>query len=277
MAKRYVRSEVKSRPSRGLLLLLLPLPALFAALVALGEGQLSGVLVNAGTYVMFLVGALLNRQGLREEAEYHRRRVANPPSVPWKGAGAGFIALATGLSATLAADYAWPLGICFAIGAYFGCHLLYGPDPRQPKTVPARYGVTTEELVEAIAEGERSIRAIEASAQEIENRELRDRLQRIVQLAHRVLGAIEERPRDLRRARKFLTVYLEGAQRVTEGYARSHKSDPDGALEGNFRRVLITIEDVFEQQHRKLLQNDLLDLDVQIEVLSTQLKREGVA
>jgi len=277
MATRYVRPDAKTRPGRGLLLLLLPLPALFAALASLGQGHLSGVLVNAGTYSMFLVGALLNRQGLREEAEYHRRRVANPPSIPWKGAGAGFVALATGLCATLAGGYAWPLGVCFAVGAYFGCHLLYGPDPRQPKTVPARYGVTTEELVEAIADGERSIRSIETSAESIENRELRGRLQRIVQLAHRVLGAIEERPRDLRRARKFLTVYLEGAQRVTEGYARSHSSDPDGALEDNFRRVLVTIEDVFEEQHRKLLQNDLLDLDVQIEVLSTQLKREGVA
>jgi hypothetical protein len=40
--------------------------------------------------------------------------------------------------------------------------------------------------------------------------------------------------------------------------------------------VLMTIEDVFQEQHQKLLEHDLMDLDVQIEVLATQLKREGV-
>ena len=47
-------------------------------------------------------------------------------------------------------------------------------------------------------------------------------------------------------------------------------------MEDNFRNVLVTIEDVFGEQYKKLLENDVLDLDVQIEVLTTQLKREGV-
>jgi len=40
--------------------------------------------------------------------------------------------------------------------------------------------------------------------------------------------------------------------------------------------VLVTIEQVFGEQQQKLLENDVLDLDVQIEVLKTQLEREGV-
>ena len=47
-------------------------------------------------------------------------------------------------------------------------------------------------------------------------------------------------------------------------------------LEDNFRRVLSTIEDVFQEQQQKLLETDVTDLDVRIEVLTTQLKREGV-
>lgn len=276
MARRYVRSKRKARPGRGLLLLILPLPALFAALVALGKGQLGGVLVNFGVYILFLAGALLNREGLKADVDYHQRKVAQPPAIPWKGVGAGFVAAATGLTATLAAGYAWPLGICFAIGAYLGCLLLYGPDPRAAKTVLGQSGVSTEEVVQALSEGERAIHSIEASADSMDNSELRMRLRRVVGLAREVLGAIEENPRDLRRARKFLTVYLEGAQRVSEGYARNHRRGDVGELEDNFRRVLVTIEETFEEQLQKLRQDDLLDLDVQIEVLSTQLKREGV-
>ena len=47
-------------------------------------------------------------------------------------------------------------------------------------------------------------------------------------------------------------------------------------MKDNFRKVLATIEDVFVEQHEKLLENDVLDLDVQIEVVRLQLEREGV-
>ena len=40
--------------------------------------------------------------------------------------------------------------------------------------------------------------------------------------------------------------------------------------------VLETIESVFQEQHQKLLEEDVFDLDVKIEVLNTQLKREGI-
>ena len=88
---------------------------------------------------------------------------------------------------------------------------------------------------------------------------------------------VEENPRDLRRARKFLNVYLTGAQRVSEGYARTHRRAGSEELESDFRDVLSTIENVFEEQRRKLLAKDALDVDVQIEVLARQLEREGVA
>jgi hypothetical protein len=80
----------------------------------------------------------------------------------------------------------------------------------------------------------------------------------------------------LRRARKFLNVYLDGAQKVTEGYAKTHARVAAPDLDDNFRRVLVTIEEVFQEQQQKLLETDITDLDVQIEVLATQLKREGV-
>jgi hypothetical protein len=40
--------------------------------------------------------------------------------------------------------------------------------------------------------------------------------------------------------------------------------------------VLETVERVFEEQREILKRNESLDLEVQIEVLKTQLEREGV-
>jgi len=78
------------------------------------------------------------------------------------------------------------------------------------------------------------------------------------------------------RARKFLKVYLDGAQQVTEGYARMHATDNTEQLEDNFRRVLTTIETVIADQQQKLKENNVSELDVQIEVLQMQLENEGV-
>ena len=74
-----------------------------------------------------------------------------------------------------------------------------------------------------------------------------------------------------------MNVYLDSALRVSESYARTHVQAPSAELETRFRNVLVTIEQVFGEQQRKLLENDVLDLDVQIEVLKTQLEREGVS
>nr|WP_305910298.1 5-bromo-4-chloroindolyl phosphate hydrolysis family protein [Methylomarinum sp. Ch1-1]MDP4522635.1 5-bromo-4-chloroindolyl phosphate hydrolysis family protein [Methylomarinum sp. Ch1-1] len=120
------------------------------------------------------------------------------------------------------------------------------------------------------------IRDIEQANDKIENPELNQRIERICEIANGILAEIEADPRDIRRARKFLNVYLDGARKVTEGYARTHRHSQSGELEQNFRNVLATIESVFQEQKQKLLEDDVFDLDVQIEVLNTQLKREGI-
>ena len=121
------------------------------------------------------------------------------------------------------------------------------------------------------------IDAIEDARRKIRNPEFNARLQRITNKAREVVDSIEDDPARLSRARKFLKVYLDGTQRVTEGYAQTHQGlAAPQALETNFSRVLDSIEQTFTEQQTKLLEDNHFDLDVQIEVLETQLKREGV-
>lgn len=276
VAERYEQIPGRFPSTKGLLLFLLPLPVLLAALVSLGRGSVSGLIGNAAGYALFLVGALLLRQGLLSEGEYVRRRVASAP-LPLKTVGAGVIALATGVTAWLGAGYPPVIAGAFGLAALLGCHLSYGFDPRAAKRFTDRDGVdATNRVLEALDQADRSIAAIEQATRDIRNTELNNRLRRIARLARDILKLLEEDPRDLRRARKFLNVYLDGAQQVIEGYAKTHGRVSAPELEDNFRRVLVTIEEVFTEQQQKLLETDVTDLDVQIEVLTTQLKREGV-
>jgi len=110
----------------------------------------------------------------------------------------------------------------------------------------------------------------------IRDREINERVHGILDWARKVLSEIENDPRDVRLARKFLKVYLEGAEQVTERFAKLEKEPLSAELEHSFRTLLVDMENVFAEQHEKLLENDILDLDVQIEVLTARLRREGV-
>ena len=64
---------------------------------------------------------------------------------------------------------------------------------------------------------------------------------------------------------------------MTESYAKTHRNEATTVeLDSNFENVLNSIESTFDEQHEKLKKQDRFDLDVKIEVLETQLKREGI-
>ena len=110
----------------------------------------------------------------------------------------------------------------------------------------------------------------------LHSRELKTRLDRICQRARTILAQLEQDPKNLTRARRFLVTYLDGTRDVVAKYAAQQRDLDETVLAENFRRVLTTIEQVFAEQEEVLKQDDKLDLEVQIEVLETQLKREGV-
>ena len=271
----YTREPASVR-TRGLLLFILPLPALFTTVVALAKGSFGGFFAGSLVSALFLAGAVGMRVGLAAEKDYESRKIAVPPRIPLKLIGTILISAATALVAWFGADESLIMAASYGLVAFLGVYLTYGFDPRVEKVTFTGSGYTTAEVVEALEEAEGRIRSIESAARDIDNAELKERLSHIAGQARGILGVIEDDPRDLRRARKFLNTYLEGARKVTEGYAKTHRHPGAEELEQNFRNVLDTIEQVFDEQREKLLRNDVFDLDVQIEVLATQLKREGV-
>ena len=263
-------------PRKARLLWLLPLPLIPAAVMALSRGQLSAFLANAGAYSLFLAGAMLARRGFLLEANRQRQRFQAAGRWPFKTLGGVTVALATALTAWAGAGHGLPIALAFGAGAFVAFILLYGLDPSRQAAVAQSREANVQQVGAALQQAEQKILAIEQACGRIDPPELRQRLTRISALAREVLAEIARDPGDLRRARKFLNTYLDGAQRVVSGYAEAHANGRAPLLEENFRRVLVTIEEVFAQQYQRLLENDLRDLDVQMEVLETQLKREGL-
>lgn len=264
---------------KGVLLYLLPLPVLITAIGSLMRGSVIDTLVTGGVFAAYMLGATIARQGFRLQGEYERRKIARAPSTPFKTIAALLIAITTAVLDWWTSSYALaaiPEAILIGAVAFLGFALYYGLDPRKDKASGLSIGVTIDEVLDALDAANVKIDAIESARRKINNPEFNVRLQRITSKAREVLTSIEDDPTRLARARKFLKVYLDGTQRVTEGYARTHREQQPAALETNFSRVLDSIEQTFTEQQTKLLEDDHFDLDVQIEVLETQLKREGV-
>jgi len=268
-ASEHEAGTAEQSPMTGWLVFLLPLPVAAAAAVSMARGQLVPLLGDAIGYALFLGGAILLRRGLLSSGRAAVERW------PLKTLGSALISVATALTAWLGVGHHPVIAIAFALVALLGCYLTYGFDRHWIRRFRDGRGIGAETRA-TLAQAKRSIAAIEQASREIRQPELSSRLRRIVGLASEILGRLEQDPRNLRRARKFLIVYLDGVQRIVEGYAKAHSriSAPD--LEERFRRALITVEDAFREQRQKLLESDLDDLDVQIEVLTKQLQREGI-
>lgn len=279
-AKRYEPAIHQVRYGiKGILLFILPLPVLITAIASLLRGAVFDTLVTAGAFAMFILGAAVARKGFKLQGEYERRKIARAPSTPFKTVAALLISSTTGVLNWWTEHFAISSlaeSLLVAAATFLGFALYYGLDPRRDKTGGISIGVTIDEVLDALEAANVKIEAIEKARRNISNPEVNARLQRITAKAREVLNSIEEDPTRLSRARKFLKVYLDGTQRVTEGYARTHQGEKPVALETNFSRVLDSLEQTFNEQHLKLLEDKHFDLDVQIEVLETQLKREGV-
>ena len=270
------KPSFRSPKVKGFLLFALPLPLLLASIIDLGSGSFAAMIAEGSAFALYMLGALLTRRGLARAASGPQSRYGPRPWLSPTNLGAGLVALATAIAAYFGVGHGVATSVAFAGVALLAFHLLYGLDPIYPPRILDSLGGERDAVSKALAEAEQRIHNIEHASAAIGNLELRTRLGRISEQGRDILAMIERRPRDLRRARKFLTVYLEGAEQVTRGYAGMYRVADSPELEQNFRNVLVTIESVFAEQQRKLLETDVMDLDVQIEVLSKQLKREGI-
>jgi 5-bromo-4-chloroindolyl phosphate hydrolysis protein len=257
-------------------LFVLPMPLLLAFVMALVGGDVGRLAAVGGSMAAFAAAGVLTWRGLVAQARLFLGQRLDPPVLPHKLTSAVLTALGTGLAAGAAGHSIAGVGAFAALSAA-GYFCFYGRDPKRKKiALPAVDGVDRDAVTAQLKQAYGRLQGIEAAARSIAVPEFVERLGRIIGIGKQILGEIEQDPRDASRARRFLNLYLDSAERVTAEYARTHRQLRSRPLERNFRQLLIDMEQTFEAQHQKLLENDVMSLDVEIEVLNARLKREGV-
>jgi 5-bromo-4-chloroindolyl phosphate hydrolysis protein len=90
-----------------------------------------------------------------------------------------------------------------------------------------------------------------------------------------VFRAVEQDPRDLNRARTFLSVYLLGLRDATVKFADVWSRSRSAEARAGYEALLTDLEKSFTTQRTHLLEEDRSDLDIEIEVLRERLQQDG--
>ena len=256
-------------------LFLLPFPLGFAVIAALITGDVTRLMLAGGALSSLWTAGAFAFRALAAEARYLLGERPDPPVVPLKLLSAVLTAVGVAL-AGLAGGHAVGGALVFAVLGALGHVAFYGRDLRPPRIQVAMVdGVDVAAVTGQLKQAYGRLRGIDAAAHTIALPEFRERLARITTTGRSILGTIERDPADAARARRFLHLYLDSAERVTADYARTHREAQHQGLDQNFRQLLIEMERTFAEQQRALVERDLVSLDVDIEVLNARLTHEG--
>ena len=102
------------------------------------------------------------------------------------------------------------------------------------------------------------------------------RVEAFQKTARDLFRTVEEDPRDLTGARRYMSVYLRGARDATAKFADIWSRSRDAQARADYAALLDDLEQNFAARTRQMLANDRTDLTVEIEVLRERLRREGV-
>ena len=257
--------------ARANFLFLAPLPI---ALFAFGKAPVSMAIALAGFGVLMLSAWLL-REGLKAEEAYEARKVARRPAIPRKI----MASLGTGIGLGLAGFAAQPGVVAPLVYAVLGAVLhfaSFGPDPLKDKGMEGIDTFQSHRVAEAVDKAEAHLDAMSDAIARAGDREVERLVEKFQQDARAMFRKVEEDPRDLTGARKYLSVYLMGARDATVKFADYYGRSRDPQARADYLALLQDLGGQFRSKTEVMLLDDRSDLDVEIEVLRDRLAREGV-
>lgn len=249
-------------------LFLLPIPFLIGAFF----GTPVGLALNLACAALMLLSAWLTREGTLAQEAFEARKVAKRPAIPRKLFAS--VAMGAGLAlAGLAGGSVLNAAIFGALG--FALHSLsFGLDPMRDKGVDGADQLQTDRVAKAVDRAEQHLKEMTEAIRRTGDRALEMRVETFKTTARDMFRTVENDPRDLVAARRYLGVYLLGARDAAVKYADLTARGPQPEARAEFDALLTDLETNFAKKTETLLVDDKSALDVEIEVLRERLDRE---
>ena len=267
----YRNARVDPVGARANLLFLPALPLIF---FSINDGAVGLVLGLVGAAILTLAAWLL-RGGLLAEAAYNERKIARRPALPRKMIASAL----TGIGIAVAAYKVEPgviAPLLYGVVAAVLHSVAFGIDPLRSKGMEGVDTFQQDRVARVVDEAETYLTQMSDAMRRAEDRKMEGRLEQFQTTARDLIRTVEEDPRDLTAARKYLGVYLMGARDATVKFADIYSRTRDAKAREDYAALLDDLDQNFAQRTKKLLLDDRSDLDIEIGVLRDRLDRDGV-
>lgn len=253
------------------LLYLAPLPLIWAAFTT---GP-TGLALNLVALGLLLLAAWLTREGILAQEAYEARKVARAPGFPRKMAGSLLTGIGLGLAGFAAGgDLVAP--VIYAVAGTLLHGFAFGLDPMKDKGMEGVDKFQTDRVARVVDKAESYLSAMTDAIKRAGDRQAEARLERFQISVRDMLRTVEDDPRDLTAARRYLGVYLMGARDATVKFADIYARSRDPKARSDYMMLLTDLEENFVAKTRKLLADNNSDLEIEIGVLRDRLEREGI-
>ncbi len=235
----------------------------------------AGLAQHLGVFALLMLAAWLTREGVIAQDAYDQRRVARRPAIPRKMFGAAV----TGLGLALAG---WGSAYGLAVPVIFGVlggglhAFAFGPDPLRDKGMEGVDEFQTDRVARAVEGAEAYLRAMTDAMLRARDRKLEERLGEFQGHVRALLRAVENDPANLTAARRYLSVYLQGARDATVKFVEVFEQGRDSGARNEYLALLDDLEQNFMLRTETLRDSDKQALDIEIDVLRERLEREGL-
>lgn len=250
-------------------------PAIVLVATTFSDGPVSLIVGLVGAAAL-VASAWLLGEGLRAEAAYNARKVARRPAIPRKLMASAL----TGVGVTLA-SYAHhaniPAALLYGIAGVAVHVAAFGLDPMRDKRMQGIDTFQQDRVARVVDEAESHLSVMKDQIDGLNDRALDVRVGAFQAAARKMIRTVEEDPRDLTGARKFLGVYLMGAKDATIKFVDVYRRSKNKEARTDYEALLGDLEQNFAARTNKMLLDDKSDMDIEIKVLRDRLHREGVS
>lgn len=253
---------------------ILYLPAIVLAATSLNDGPVALITGLVGGATLALAAYLLH-EGITAEDAYNARKVARRPALPRKVLATALTGVGVAIAAFMG-DAGITGSALYGLAAA-GLHIAtFGIDPMSDKRMEGVDTFQQDRVARVVDEAETNLNVMKAQIEALSDRRLTARVADFQIIARRMIRTVEEDPRDLTSARKFLGIYLMGARDATVKFVDLYGPNRDADLRASYEALLTDLQHNFATRTDKMMRDDRSDMDIEIKVLRDRLQREGV-
>lgn len=165
-----------------------------------------------------------------------------------------------------------------SIAVYLGLSLLLKPT-RKIGGKNAEDLVNGDSLLRQLDEARDDLKTIEDTGRRIDNPKIQKGAKSLSNTGFQILKYLGEHTEKIPEARRFLNYYLDTAAKILTNYQSFVKHEPPKDTlkkeTADVNEALTTLSNVFENQYRRLLQGEMMDMAAEVGVLKTMASQDG--